>query len=131
MEQKHKRVSRIENYLSMLLTKAGISENLFIGNMPATMSSGWSDMVLIDVLQSKDYDAYAEGTANIFLYAKALDSLSRKPMRKLDAMEQALQDALDSANDKHYVVSVNWRDSDYDENRNYYYNVVNINVTAR
>lgn len=131
MEQKHKRVSRIENYLSMLLTKAGISENLFIGNMPATMSSGWSDMVLIDVLQSKDYDAYAEGTANIFLYAKALDSLSRKPMRKLDMMEQALQDALDSANDKHYVVSVNWRDSDYDENRNYYYNVVNINVTAR
>ena len=48
----------------MLLTKAGISDNLFIGNMPATVDSSWKDMVLVDVLSLKDYGAYAKGSAN-------------------------------------------------------------------
>lgn len=41
----YKTTSRAENFFSMLLTKAGISDNLFIGNMPATVDSSWKDMV--------------------------------------------------------------------------------------
>lgn len=115
----------------MLLTKAGISDNLFIGNMPATVDSGWKDMVLVDVLSIKDYGAYAKGSANVFLYAKSVDSRGTKPMRELHKMEIALDKAIKSCNDTHYVIDVNFRDADYDQNRNYYYNVINIDVTIR
>lgn len=115
----------------MLLTKAGISNNLFIGNMPATVDSSWKDMVLVDVLSLKDYGAYAKGSANIFLYAKSVDSHGTKPVKQLYAMELALDKAIESCNDLHYVIEVNFRDADYDQNRNYYYNVVNIGLTVR
>lgn len=63
----------------MLLTKAAISDNLFIGNMPATVESNWKEMVLVDVLSMKDYGAYAKGSANVFLYANQLTVTARSP----------------------------------------------------
>lgn len=131
MEGTYKRISRIENYFSMLLTGAGVSDNLFIGNLPAVVQSDWEDMVLVDVLKVTDHGGYAQGSANLFLYAKATDSLSRKPVKKLNTMERALDRALASSFDRNYSVEVNWRDSDYDANRNYFYNVVNVSVTIR
>lgn len=127
----YKTTSRAENFFSMLLTKAGISDNLFIGSMPATVDSGWKDMVLVDVLSLKDYGAYAQGSANVFLYAKSVDSRGTKPVKELYRMELALDKAIESCNDKHYVIDVNYRDADYDQNRNYYYNVINIGITVR
>ena len=127
----YKTTSRAENFFSMLLTKAGISDNLFIGNMPATVDSSWKDMVLVDVLSLKDYGAYAKGSANIFLYAKSVDSHGTKPVKRLYAMELAPDNAIESCNDRHYVIEVNFRDADYDQNRNYYYNVINVNITVR
>ena len=115
----------------MLLTKAGISKNLFIGNMPATVDNSWKDMVLVDVLSIKDYGAYAKGSANVFLYAKSVDSHGTKPMKELCKMEIALDKAIELCNDTHYVIDVNFRDADYDQNRNYYYNVINISVTIK
>lgn len=115
----------------MLLTKAGISDNLFIGNMPATVDSSWKDMVLVDVLSLKDYGACAKGSANIFLYAKSVDSHGTKPVERLYAMELALDKAIESCNDRHYAIEVNFRDADYDQNRNYYYNVYNVQVIIR
>ena len=57
MDSKYKTTSKVENFFSMLLTKAAISDNLFIGNMPATVESNWKEMVLVDVLSMKDYGA--------------------------------------------------------------------------
>jgi len=131
MGNRYKRTSRIENFFSMLLTGAGISDNLFFGNLPAAMNSEWNDMVLVDVLKVSDYDAYAQGTANVFLYAKSTDSLSRKPVKKLNAMEVALDKAIDGAFDRNYSISVEWRDNDYDSSRDYYYDIVNVSVTVR
>lgn len=131
MNSIYKTTSRVENFFSMLLTKAKISDNLFIGNMPSVVESTWKDLVLIDVLSMKDYDACAEGSANVFLYAKSTDSYGTKPVKKLHKMELALDKAIKSCNDTHYVIDVNFRDADYDQNRNYYYNVINISVTVR
>lgn len=127
----YKTQSRVENFFSMLLTKAKISDNLFIGNMPATVESAWKDLVLVDVLSMKDYGAYAKGQANVFLYAKSVDSHGTKPVAELYKMEIALDKAIEACNDKHYVIETNFRDADYDQNRNYYYNVVNIQVIIR
>lgn len=114
----------------MLLTKADISKNLFIGNLPAAMESGWSDMILVDVMPVRDYDAYARGSVNIFLYAKATDSLSRKPVKKLNDMETALDKAIRECQNANYSININFRDSGYDQNRNYYYNVTNLQITV-
>jgi len=127
----YKTTSRAENFFSMLLTKAGISDNIFIGNIPAAVDSNWKDMVLVDVLSLKDYGAYAKGSANIFLYAKSVDSQGTKPVKELYRMELALDNAIESCNDDHYVIEVNFRDADYDQNRNYYYNVYNVQVIIR
>lgn len=131
MDNAYKTTSRTENFFSMLLTKAGISDNLFIGNMPATVDSSWKDILLVDVLSMTDHGSYAKGNANIFLYAKAIDSHGTKPVKRLYAMELALYKAIESANDPHYVIQVNYRDADYDPNRNYYYNVINVNVIVK
>ena len=127
----YKTTSRAENFFSMLLTKAGISDNIFIGNIPAAVDSNWKDMVLVDVLSLKDSGAYAKGSANIFLYAKSVDSQGTKPVKELYRMELALDNAIESCNDDHYVIEVNFRDADYDQNRNYYYNVYNVQVIIR
>lgn len=131
MDNIYKTQSQVENFFSMLLTKAGISKNLFIGSMPATVDSGWKDIVLVDVLSMRDYDAYAQGSANVFLYAKSVDSRGTKPVKALYEMELALDKAIKECNDKHYVIDINFRDADYDQNRNYYYNVINIGITVR
>lgn len=131
MDSIYKTTSKVENFFSMLLAKANISDNLFIGNMPATVDSAWNDMVLVDVLPVRDYDAYAQGSANVFLYAKSVDSRGTKPIKVLHKMELALDKAIKSCSDHHYVIDVNFRGADYDQNRNYYYNVVNIEVIIR
>lgn len=127
----YKSTSRIENFLNMLLTKAKISDNLFIGNLPAVINKTWDDMVLIDVLKSTDYDAYADGQANIFLYAKSKDNLSLKPVQALYKMELALDEAIENCQNEHYVIEANWRDNGYSSTTKYYYNVVNITITVR
>ena len=127
----YKTTSKLLNFFSMLLTKSGISENLFIGNLPATVDSSWKDMILVDVLAIRDYGAYAKGQANIFLYCKSIDSYGTKPVASLYKMELALDKAIKSCNDRHYSIEVNTRDSDYDQNRNYYFNVINISITVR
>ena len=131
MNSIYKTTSKVENFFSMMLTKAKISDNLFIGNMPATVESDWKDLVLVDVLSINDYGAYAKGSANVFLYAKSIDSHGTKPVATLYKMELALDKVIKSCNDRHYSIDVNFRDADYDQNRNYYYNVINIDITVR
>jgi len=115
----------------MLLAKAKISDHVFFGNLPAVLESEWTEMILVDVLKVTDYGAYAKCTANVFLYAKATDNLSRKPIKKLNSMEVALDKAIEANYDKNYSVEISWRDNDYNEDTDFYYNVVNINVTQR
>lgn len=129
--QTYKRMSRVENYFSMMLTKSGISDNVFFGNLPAVLKSEWKEMVLVDVQAVHDYDAYAKCSVNVFLYAKSVDSESSKPVKKLNTMEVLLDETLKVECDKHYSVIAEWRDQGYDSNSKYYYNVVNVSVTVR
>ena len=51
----NRRLSRIENFFSMLLTKGKISDNIFVGELPPTTSKNWDDFVNVDVGQQRDY----------------------------------------------------------------------------
>lgn len=131
MEQTYKRMSRVENFFSMLLTKANVSDNLFFGNLPAAIKGEWTDMVLVDVQAIHDYDGRADCTVNVFLYAKSTDTESSKPVKKLNKMEVAFDKAVAESSDTHYVLTQEWRDQGYDADSKYFYNVVNVSVTIR
>lgn len=115
----------------MMLAKADISDHVFFGNLPASLDSDWTDMIQVDVNSISDYDAYAKGSVNIFLYAKAADSTSKKPVKALESMETKLDEVLETYYNQHYSTRIGFRDQGYDSNTKYYYNVVNIEITAK
>ena len=105
MNDLYKTGSMIENFLSMLLTKAKISSIISFDETPLTISSDSTDMIVVDVLSVNDYGGEARCSANLFLYAKSTDSLGSKPVKKLFDMEKALFSAIDQSNDKHFVIT--------------------------
>lgn len=128
---KYKRISRIENFFSMLLTGKGISDNIYVGELPPTTKDTWQNMVLVDVNKQTDLDAYSTGSATVYLYARPTGSGPTKNVKLLDSMEDKLNEAIDNGSDANYSVDVNWRDSGYDDDRNFHYNAINVNVIVR
>ena len=124
------RVSRVENFMNMLLTKYKVSGRIFISNLPVNIRTEWDDMALIDVGRGTDRNVCNSFSVNVYLYAKPKGDLQQKNVKILDDMETKLGEAIDECNDKHYHLVLNWRDSDYDTIRNFHFNVVNITVTV-
>jgi hypothetical protein len=131
MDSKYKRTSSVENFFSMMLTKANMAKGVFFGNLPAKINRSWDTMVLVDMNSMKDFDSHVSGSVNIFLYAKAEGEISEKPIKKLYQMESLLDNAIESSSDEHYVIRANWRDGGYDQSRNFYYNIVNVSVIVK
>lgn len=127
-QTKYARVSRVENFFNMLLTKYEVSKQLFISQLPVTIKPEWNDMVLIDVGSGTNYDSHRKFSVNIYLYGRPIGDLQKKNVKVIDAMEELLLKAVSECSDKHYHPSVNWSDSDYDSTRNFHFNVINISV---
>ena len=79
----NRRLSRIENFFSMLLTKGKISDNIFVGELPPTTSKDWDDFVNVDVGQQREHGGYSSGYANIYLYARPKGTPLRKNVNNL------------------------------------------------
>lgn len=126
-----RRLSRIENFFSMLLTGKGISRNVFVGELPPTTNKDWEDFVNVDVGQQQDHGAYSSGYVNIYLYARPRGTPLRKNVSLLDKMEKALDEAIDEANDKDYAIQELYRDSGYDSNRQFHFQLISVSVIAR
>lgn len=124
------RVSRVENFMNMLLTKYKVSGHIFVSNLPVTIRSEWEDMALIDVGRGDDNNAFNSFSVNVYLYGKPRGDLQQKNVALIDAMEDALGKAIAKCKDAHYHPVINWRDSDYDTTRNFHYNVVNMTITV-
>ena len=122
------RVSRVENFFNMLLTKSGISKQIFISQLPVTIRPEWNDMVLVDVGVGENACAYRKYSVNIYLYGRPQGELQKKNVKVIDNMENILLEAIGNCSDEHYHPSVNWSDSDYDSTRNFHFNVINISV---
>lgn len=128
---KQKRISYIENYLSVLLTGASVSDNIFVGSLPSTTDSDWTDLVLIDVQKMQDYDAYSTGSVLIYLYARPTGTPTRKNVTLLNKMENKLYAAIEGALDSHYIAQVQWAQSDRDSTLEWDFNVVSVSLTVR
>ncbi len=132
MAQKtQRRLSRIENFFSMLLSNKGLSDNIFIGELPPTTNKDWEDFVNVDIGQQRDYGGYSLGYANIYLYARPKGALRRKNVKTLDKMEGVLDMIIDEANSKDYVIQELYRDSGYDTNRQFHFDMVSVSVTVK
>jgi len=127
----NRRLSRIENFFSMLLTKGKISDNIFVGELPPTTSKNWDDFVNVDVGQQRDYGGYSSGYANIYLYARPKGTPLRKNVELLDKMEGILDDVIKHSNNKDYTIQVLYRDSGYDSNRQFHFQMISVSVIAR
>lgn len=132
MAQKtQRRLSRIENFFSMLLSNKGLSDNIFIGELPPTTNKDWEDFVNVDIGQQRDYGGYSIGYANIYLYARPKGALRRKNVKTLDKMEGVLDMIIDEANSKDYVIQELYRDSGYDTNRQFHFDMISVSVTVK
>lgn len=127
----NRRLSRIENFFSMLLTKGKISDNIFVGELPPTTSKNWDDFVNVDVGQQRDYGGYSSGYANIYLYARPKGTPLRKNVKLLDKMEGILDDVIKHSNNKDYTIQVLYRDSGYDSNRQFHFLIISVSVIVR
>ena len=124
-------MSRIENFFSMLLTKGKISDNIFVGELPPTTSKNWDDFVNVDVGQQREHGGYSSGYANIYLYARPKGIPLRKNVKLLDKMEGILDDVIKNSNNKDYTIQVLYRDSGYDSNRQFHFQMISVSVIAR
>ena len=127
----NRRLSRIENFFSMLLTNGKISDNIFVGELPPTTSKNWDDFVNVDVGQQREHGGYSSGYANIYLYARPKGIPLRKNVKLLDKMEGILDDVIKNSNNKDYTIQVLYRDSGYDSNRQFHFQMISVSVIAR
>ena len=130
-QRTQRRLSRIENFFSILLTNKGISKNIFIGELPPTTDKDWDDFVNVDVGQQRDKGAYSSGYVNIYLYARPNGTPLRKNVKLLDKMEGALDDIINGSNDKDYTIHELYRDSGYDSNRQFHFQMISVSVITR
>ena len=130
-QRTQRRLSRIENFFSILLTNKGISKNIFIGELPPTTDKDWDDFVNVDVGQQRDKGAYSSGYVNIYLYARPKGTPLRKNVKLLDKMEDALDNIINGSNDKDYTIHELYRDSGYDSNRQFHFQMISVSVITR
>lgn len=123
-------ISAIETYLDKIL-KGKVSKNVYAGTLPNTLPEGLTDCVLIDCGNAiSDYNAYAKGIVNIFLYAQPTSN-GRKNVALLSQLERKLNQVLEYNVDPTYVLTTLYRDSDYDTNYNMHYIIVAVNLIIK
>lgn len=130
-QRTQRRLSRIENFFSILLTNKGISNNIFIGELPPTTDKDCDDFVNVDVGQQRDKGAYSSGYVNIYLYARPKGTPLRKNVKLLDKMEGMLDNIINGTNDKDYTIHELYRDSGYDSNRQFHFQMISVSVITR
>lgn len=119
-------ISNIEAYMSETL--GGVSDNVFVGTLPDTLCSEWQDMCLVDCSDAiNDMDAYGKGVVRVYLYARPKTN-GGKNLGVLCKLEQALNECLRCASDKHYMVNRRTTYTDYDNRIKWHCNIVELNL---
>lgn len=120
-------ISKIETYLYSIVDNK-VSANTYVGSLPDTTESSWEDMCLIDLgVPLKDLDAYGEGVVLVWLYARPLAN-GAKNVAKMSELESKLNEVIKGANDSAYHINRRATYSDYDGNRRWHCNIVELNI---
>lgn len=128
MNKDNLNISKIETYLDSIIDNV-VSENTYVGTLPDTIQTGWTDMCLIDAGTAiNDLDAYGRGIVHILLYAKPLSDGS-KNVSEMSKMETRLNQVIRSANSRTYQINRRNTYTDYDAERKWHCNIVELNIT--
>lgn len=131
MEVNKTNISRIETYLNSVLDGV-VSEHTYFGTIPdaaIVKSSDWQDMVMVEIPNGiADFDAYGQGTALVWLYARPMDS-GRKNVAKMSQLETNLDNAIKNASSSEYYLTRRLTFTDYDTTINWHCNVIEIIIT--
>lgn len=120
-------ISKIESYLYSIFNGT-ISDNTFVGRLPDTIQESWEDMCLIDCSSNiVDEDARATGVVFISLYARP-NTNGTKNVPKMSQLEVRLNDVIRAAYSPNYSISRRSTYTDYDSNRNWHVNAVQLNI---
>lgn len=127
MDKNNMNISRIETYLHGIIDNK-VSKNTYAGTLPDTIKSDWNDMVLVDCANRvSDMDAYGEAIVLVWLYARPFENGS-KNVAVMEELETKLNEVIENANDKIYVINRRNTYSDYDSDRQWHCNIVELNV---
>lgn len=127
MDKNNMNISRIETYLHGIIDNK-VSKNTYAGTLPDTIKSDWNDMVLVDCANRvSDMDAYGEAIVLIWLYARPFEN-GAKNVIVMEELETKLNEVIENANDKIYVINRRNTYSDYDSDRQWHCNIVELNV---
>ena len=127
MDKNNMNISRIETYLHGIIDNV-VSKNTYAGTLPDTIKSDWNDMVLVDCANRvSDMDAYGEAIVLVWLYARPFENGS-KNVAVMDELETKLNEVIENANDRIYVINRRNTYSDYDNDRQWHCNIVELNI---
>lgn len=121
-------ISKIETYLNSIFDNV-VSQNTYAGTLPDIINSKWTDMCLIDCGPAiADFEAYGQGIVLIWLYAKPRGD-GAKNTAKMSQMERKLNEVIKNASDSTYTISRRNTYSDYDNDRKWHCNIVELIIT--
>lgn len=117
-------ISKIEDCIFEILI--GMGQELYFGTIP-TKADKLQSFVLVDCGNAiSNLNAYSNGVVLVYLYARPLNE--EKNSRLLSQMETLLDSCLEAQSIKGFAASVQWKEADYDEQRNMHCVVVVLNV---
>lgn len=128
MDKGHLNISNIETYLYSIIDNK-VSKNTYVGTPPDTIKEEWEDMCLIDLESNiRDYDAYGKGVVFVWLYARPLAN-GAKDVAQMTELENKLNEVIDGANDSIYHINRKAVYTNYDSERKWHCNIVELNLT--
>lgn len=120
-------ISSIETFYNEILDN-DISQNVFPGTLPSTINDSWKDMAVVSCNTAiRDYNAYASGIVDVYLYAKPLSN-GAKNVTVMSKMEKRLNEIIkeQAGLNPHYKIHREETRTDYDATRNLHVNIVRI-----
>ena len=121
-------ISKIETYLHSIIDNI-VSDNTYVGEPPETIKDAWQDMCVIDLSPNiKDYDAYGSGAVLVWLYARPLAN-GAKNVAKMSELETKLNEVIKNARNSTYRITRRATYSNYDSERKWHCNIVELNIT--
>lgn len=121
-------ISKIETYLHSIIDNV-VSDNTYVGTPPETIKEDWQDMCVIDLGSDiVDFNAYGKGVVLVWLYARPL-ATGAKNVAKMSELETKLNEVIDTARNSTYRINRNATYTDYDSERKWHCNIVELNLT--
>lgn len=124
MDKNYMNISKVESFLMSILEN-NLGDATYVYSPPSTLPSTLTNFSVISINNVIDMDGYGRATALIYLYGKPLSNGS-KNASKISQMATKLNEIIENNKNTNYVITRRSTYSDYDSNRSWYFDVVEL-----